>query len=191
MFSVTIQFNFIRNDQSEMQDFLPAAAFTALGWWFGSLDTRISYLACHVLQDVDGLYSSHVIFHQDCQSTNQAVNIKSSRVTIGFFALVTRTTTHQHVTHFLSYWSHWAIDLCSGKLSWPDIKSGTQGCKICNVVRSQLCKTGKWQVCQRPCAWRSWSLWQNTHKMCNWLARKVFAEVVSKSVWKCWSSNGL
>lgn len=64
---------------------------------------RISYLTCHVLQDVDGLYSSCVIFHQDCQSTNQAVNIKSSRVIIGFFTLVTRTTPHQPVTHFLSY----------------------------------------------------------------------------------------
>lgn len=31
MFSVTIQFRFISNDRGEMQDLLPAAAFTALG----------------------------------------------------------------------------------------------------------------------------------------------------------------
>lgn len=123
-----------------LQDLLPAAAFTALGWWFGSLDTKALILNIgHVLQDVDGLYSSRVPFRQGCQSTNQAVNVKSSRFIIGFFALVTRTTPHQHVTRFLSYWSPWGIGLCSGKLFWPDIKSDTQIGKICSISVPSVC----------------------------------------------------
>lgn len=123
-----------------LQDLLPAAAFTALGWWFGSLDTKALVLNIgHVLQDVDGLYSSHVPFHHDCQSTNQVVNIKSSRFIIGFFALVTETTPHQHITCFLSYWSPWGLDLCSGKLFRPDIKSDTQIWKICSISVPSVC----------------------------------------------------
>lgn len=129
-----------------LQDLLPAAAFTTLGWWFASLDAKALILNIgHVLQDVDGLYSSCVPFHQDCQSTNQAVNIKSSRFITGFLALVTKTTPHQHVTRFLSYWSPWSTDLCSGKLFWPDIKSDTQICKICIISIPSVCSVSTMQ----------------------------------------------
>lgn len=129
-----------------MQDLLPAAAFTALRWWLCSLDIKDLILNIgHVVQDVDGLYSSRVPFHQDCQSTNQAVNIKSRKYIIGFLNLVTRIAPHQHVTCFLSYCSHGGISLCSGKLPWPDTKSGTQVCKISNISVPSVCSVSAMQ----------------------------------------------
>lgn len=64
--------------------------------------------------------------------------------------------------------------------SCPDFKSGTQGCKICNISVPSVCSVSAMQdremtsLPETVCLKRSWSLWQNTHEMCDWLTCDVF-----------------
>lgn len=169
MFSVTIQFSFIRNDWSEMQDLLPAAAFTALGWWFGSLDTKDLILNMSCSPRCGWIVQPLCDFPPRLPVNIQAVNIKSSRVIILYSC---------HKDHSTSACYSFPVLLISlGRRSvlgsWPDIKSGTQGCKICNISVPSACSVSTVQDREMSSLPRLWpqSLWQNTHKMCDWLCR--------------------